>query len=451
MKLLALLFSLLSVCSAEFYDIRYPIPAGYRVANAAEWKNLYDNLRLAFIQNPQVIPKYVRMAFHDVANFKADPTSTGGRGCILYDFYAKMSMNRGLTPTRNELLMNLERYWLQNKVSFGWGDAVQLAGKAAIEMAFPCISIAWSFGRTVCDGREKEGGPGPLIMSLAALNPFLTRYSMTVNEMAVLVSGTHGIAQAQNIFQDTGINSFTEAFINSGIDWIRATVTKPTPWTFFFTWFGLDLASFPFDPNFNPAHGDVPFITRGTLGRFNSDMMFFPAQIRRSVPVLFTVPNATVDPADNVPLQQVESKLNSYLTQSPSVWETDFINAYVKMVLLGTAGTPLTPLFASGILPQCGGPRRELGHLIAERQLVANTQFGIVAIPPNYVLSFSITPRGTTPSNSNILHFTGVFLYNSSFTIPWHHSILLTHPSLRQSTLTPEEHWQYLWKPILLD
>ncbi len=105
------------------------------------------------------IPKYVRMAFHDVANFKADATSTGGRGCILYDFYAKMSMNRGLTPTRNELLMNLERFWLQNKVSFGWGDAVQLAGKAAIEMAFTCISIAWSFGRTVCDGREKEGGP----------------------------------------------------------------------------------------------------------------------------------------------------------------------------------------------------------------------------------------------------------------------------------------------------
>jgi hypothetical protein len=412
MKFLALLFSLFSICSAEFYDIRYPIPQGYRVANATEWTQLYHALRIYFAEDPAAIPKFVRMAFHDVANFKADATSTGGRGCILYDFYANMSMNRGLMETRNVLLGNMIVYWSVNKVSFGWGDAIQLAGKAAIETAFPCISIAWSYGRAVCDGREKEGAPGPLMLNLASLNPFLTRYGMTATEMAILTSGAHGLAQAQNHFANSGINSFTEAFINSGIDWVAQTVRKPEPWVFFFTWFGLDLASFPFDPNFDPAHGDVPFITRGTLGRFNTDMMFFPSQISRSIPVLFTIPNATTDAADLAPLSAIETKLRNYMTRDPSVWETDFINAYVKMVLLGTAGRTMYPVYLSGIYPQCAGARKDLGHLTADRQLVANTHLGRITVPVNYTVTFSITPKGTTPYISNILHLTGVFLYN---------------------------------------
>jgi hypothetical protein len=413
MKLLAVLLSLISLCSAEFYDIRYAIPTGYRAASVADWDNLYLALQVFFVDHPDEIPKFVRMAFHDVANFGADATSTGGRGCILYDFYANMSMNRGLMNTRNTLIGNLYLFWDVDKISYGWGDAIQLAGKAAIETAFPCTVMQWGYGRGVCDGREKEGGPGPLIQSTPQLNPFLTRYGMTATEMAILLTGSHGLANGQNFFADTGINSFTMAFIDSGIDFISRTVNKPEPWVFFFTWFGLDLASFPFDPNFDPAHGDVPFITRGTLGRFNSDMMFFPSQVARSVPVLFTVPNATTDAADRTPLTNIENRLRWYLTQDPKVWENDFGFVYNKMMRIGTAGYTITNRNSSGILAICNSlPRKDIGYLVPNRQLVASTHLGRTNIPRDYKLTFSVTPRATAATVTNILHGSSVIEFN---------------------------------------
>jgi hypothetical protein len=107
MMILGIFVYLISFSSAEFYDIRYAMPKGYRTANATDWDSLYLGLQVFFHDHPDQIPKFVRMAFHDVANFKADATSTGGRGCIMYDFYANMSMNRGLMDTRNTLIGNL--------------------------------------------------------------------------------------------------------------------------------------------------------------------------------------------------------------------------------------------------------------------------------------------------------------------------------------------------------
>ena len=378
------------------------------------------------------------MAFHDVANFGADATSTGGRGCILFDFWANMSMNRGLMETRNVLLYNMYVFWVNHKISFGWGDAVQLAGKAAMESAFPCISIAFSSGRAPCDGREKEGGPGPLIRSLQQLNPFLTRYNLTLTEMAVLTSGSHGLANAQNHFANSGINSFHFAFINSGIEWISRTLNKPEPWVFFFTWFGLDLAAFPFDPNFDPAHGDVPFITRGTIGRFPSDMMFFPSQITRAIPVLFTIPNATIDDVDLAPLSAIETNLKNFQTQSPTIWETELLNAYNKMINIGFVDRTKYPIYTSGIYPQCNvAGRKDLNYIISERQLVANTFLGKTSIPHNYSVTFEITPKSNVAQESSILHLTGVILTNFRLLV-----LLLHSPLLMQ--LQPVDCWQCL-------
>jgi len=232
--------------------------------------------------------------------------------------------------------------------------------------------------------------------------------------MAILLTGSHGLANGQNFFADTGINSFTMAFIDSGIDFISRTVNKPEPWVFFFTWFGLDLASFPFDPNFDPAHGDVPFITRGTLGRFNSDMMFFPSQVRRSVPVLFTVPNATVDGASNT----IETRLRGYMSKDPKVWENDFGVVYNKMMRIGTAGYTITNRNTSGILDFCNSlPRKDIGYLVPNRQLVASTHLGRTNIPRDYKLTFSVTPRATTASVTNILHGSSVIEFNGRPTI----------------------------------
>jgi hypothetical protein len=421
MKVLAVLLSLISLCSAEFYNSA--IPAGYRVASVADWDNLYRALQTFFAEHPDQVPKFVRMAFHDVANFKGDATSTGGRGCILYDFYAGMTMNRGLMDTRETLIGNLFLFWDVQKISYGWGDAIQLAGKAAIETAFPCTVMQWGFGRGVCDGREKEAAPSHMVSSLAQLNPFLTRYNMTAAEMAVLITGSHGIANSQNFFSDTFVSSFTFAFIDSGIEYISRTLNKPEPWTFFVTWFGLDANQFGVDKDQHLSHdpnrqGTTQFLTRGTIGRFPSDMMFFPSQVLRSVPVLNTIPNATVDPLDQTPLKAIENLLQWYLTVHPANWEYDFITVYSKMMRLGTDGYTITNRNASAIATACLlASRKDIGYLVPNRQLVASTHLGVTNIPRDYQLTFSITPRATTAAVTNILHGSAVIEFNGRPTI----------------------------------
>jgi hypothetical protein len=99
-------------------------------------------------------------------------------------------------------------------------DIVSLAGKVAVEKAFPCIKIKWSFGRKPCTGNEKELGPSAFIETLAGMRPFLKRYGLSANEMATLTCGAHGIAGAVNTKKETGISNFKLATVSSGVDFI---------------------------------------------------------------------------------------------------------------------------------------------------------------------------------------------------------------------------------------
>jgi hypothetical protein len=102
-------------------------------------------------------------------------------------------------------------------------DIVSLAGKVAVEKAFPCLKIEWSYGRKPCTGKEKELGPNAFIETLAGMQPFLKRYGLSAIEMATLTCGAHGIAGALNREKTSNISDFYLARVSSGVNFIDKT------------------------------------------------------------------------------------------------------------------------------------------------------------------------------------------------------------------------------------
>ena len=102
-------------------------------------------------------------------------------------------------------------------------DIVSLAGKVAVEKAFPCLKIEWSYGRKPCTGKEKELGPNAFIETLSGMQPFLKRYGLSAIEMATLTCGAHGIAGALNREKTSNISDFYLARVSSGVNFIDKT------------------------------------------------------------------------------------------------------------------------------------------------------------------------------------------------------------------------------------
>lgn len=201
-------------------------------------------------------------------------------------------------------------------------DIVSLAGKVAVEKAFPCIQVKWSFGRNSCTAKEIEGGPGPEIRTLSQMQPFLNRYGLNSTEMAVLTSGAHGIAGAVNSREESKITSFTFAQTSSGVDFIKKTVTEPM--FFFGDWYG----------NFAPST-----FKEKTFGRFPSDMMFFPD----------TVAKAGATPDLSPEIANVQKTL---LSLNDEGFNRAFGDVYAKMLLIGTS-LQLTPFSDGAISSSC--------------------------------------------------------------------------------------------------
>ena len=197
-------------------------------------------------------------------------------------------------------------------------DIVSLAGKVAVEKAFPCIKIQWSFGRKPCTALEKESGPGPLINTLAGMRPFLQRYGLSATEMATLTCGAHGIAGSLNNKKDTGIHDFQLATVSTGVGFIRKS--KNQAWRL----------------KHNNWYEDHSSSVSPKLGRFFTDLLFFPTTLRRVKDV------KTVD--QSAELKQVEKTLLGYNDAS---FNQAFGAVVAKMLLIGTQGTPLTP-FSEG-------------------------------------------------------------------------------------------------------
>jgi len=291
-----------------------------------DYKELYEALSEEFISAGN-IPKYVRMSFHDLLNFDKSTGSMGAQGCILDDErIAKFKENRGLIDYAKELKQFVEKRF--PKIKFPSGDIVSLAGKVAVEKAFPCLKIEWSYGRKPCTGKEQELGPSAFIETLAGMQPFLNRYGLSAIEMATLTCGAHGVAGSVNQEKESNISDFTLARVSSGVNFIQKTAN--VKWKREDDWYGL--AS---NPTESLDHASNP----GSLGRFFTDMLFFPTTLLKikDVEKIDDEHKITAIDESNA-LKTVEKKLLGYDNES---FNNAFGKVFAKMLLIGTEGTKL--------------------------------------------------------------------------------------------------------------
>jgi hypothetical protein len=280
---------------------------------SSHFGQLQNTLKTSFV-TPQNIPILVRMSFHDLLNFNRATGSGGAQGCLFDARVAAFKENGGLNGTAQALKKFVETRF--PTIAFSSGDIISLAGKVAIEAAYPCLTIRWSFGRRSCTQNEIESGPGPEINTLAKMQPFLNRYGLTLTEMATLTTGAHAVARSKNTFATSGIASFTFAKITSGVDFIKKTVGAKQMINFG-TWFG----NFPGTPS--STFTDV------TFGRFPSDMMFFPDTVAKT--------GATPDRSPAIAAVQ-----KTLLAHTDATFNRAFGAVFAKMLEIGTSN--LTPL-----------------------------------------------------------------------------------------------------------
>lgn len=211
--------------------------------------------------------------------------------------------------------------------NFTFGDVISLAGKIAVETAFPCIQIKWRYGRTACiDKTEKEENPPGSIDSMAKYEPFLRRYGFTANEMAVLLAGSHGIATASADQVNSGFGDYNFALVNSGKHWIESTLNLK--------WKGVYASMsgfFQFVSNGVPS-GNNEGKKKGKeeLMRLPSDMVFFPRVIEK-------IGSGNVDPSAN----SIQDYLETFTKVDRSAFDNEFAKVYAKMLEIGVDGMKL--------------------------------------------------------------------------------------------------------------
>ena len=250
------------------------------------------------------IPLLVRASFHDLAALDG-ANGLGPQGCLLNKQIQDIKENAGLNPIMQQLSAFVATSF--PSTSFAFGDVVSLAGKVAVETAYPCMQIKWSFGRKSC---SITGAPGAIpagnITHLSELQPFLKRYGLSAEEMAILIAGAHGINGAKATTQNSGFGTQIFAGKNSGQNWIDLTFKLP--------WLATPSGFFANDP----------FPLSPPIMRLPIDMLFFPTVSRKN--------DGVVDTQS----QPVETFLQSFTKQDRSVFDQEFAKVYAKMLEIGT-------------------------------------------------------------------------------------------------------------------
>jgi hypothetical protein len=202
-------------------------------------------------------------------------------------------------------------------IKFPFGDVISLAGKVAIEKAFPCIRIKWRPGRPIC-GFETELGPGGGINTFRNLKPFLQRYGFNATEMAILISGTHGLKEANLHTAPEGEKPWVDT--NSGLEFIKST--------FDFVW---NIKRIPQDWQLETA-GISHIFSSSEYIRLPADMIFFPSKVASALPQA----NRGLTTVDNG-FAGVEQRMKQFAIQNNEhAFNKVFADVYAKMLEIGT-------------------------------------------------------------------------------------------------------------------
>jgi hypothetical protein len=259
------------------------------------------------------------MSFHDLLNFNPSTHTGGPHGCLLKTPISNFSENNGLSQEVNDLNSFVTSEF--KSVNFTFGDVISLAGKVAIETAYPCVQIKWRFGRSECSStNEEESGPPGTIDSLGKFEPFLNRYGLTAKEMAILTAGSHGLAKAAADVENSGFGTFDFGSVHSGKDWIFKTFEN--------VWHGSNSSNDKFQ--YETTIGNETFM------RLSSDMVFFPSVVSK-------IGTGYVDTS----AQEIENSLKEFTQNDESVFNNEFAKVYSKMLEIGVSDEHLVDFIES--------------------------------------------------------------------------------------------------------
>ncbi|KAI8893246.1 heme peroxidase [Globomyces pollinis-pini] len=279
-----------------------------------DFLNLKSALRTYVASDVEKIPPLVRMSFHDLVNFDPFKNEGGPHGCLAEKPISEFKENAGVSDS----VMDLKKFVTEKfpKKPFTFGDVISLAGKVAVETAFPCMQIKWSFGRSSCKNTtESESGATGGVDTIAKFQPFLNRYGLTAREMAILTAGSHGLAGAAAEVANSGFGDHDFGDVNSGRLWIDTSLkTEWKPQT-------LPNGNLQYTANVNGA----------TIMRLPSDLVFFPSVVQKAG-------KGIVDTSAN----GVEQELKEFAKKNRSNFDAEFAKVYAKMLLIGTQHEKLT-------------------------------------------------------------------------------------------------------------
>jgi catalase (peroxidase I) len=88
-----------------------------------------------------------------------DQNKWGADGCILVEPAVSFEENTDLKDHLRNLISTVEDKFIPLGVKFSHSDIVSMAGKVAIEMAFPCVRPNWEGGRQNCAAGIVANGP----------------------------------------------------------------------------------------------------------------------------------------------------------------------------------------------------------------------------------------------------------------------------------------------------
>ena len=255
-------------------------------------------------------PLLVRSSFHDLSMFDGS-NGMGPNGCLLDKTIQQVDGHQGLST----IIEGLNAHVLKEfpGIQFPFGDVISMAGKVAVESAYPCMQIKWAFGRAECKPTRPGSVPPGELATTAAIAPFLNRYGLSPTEMSILLAGSHGMQGARASTANSGYGGGTMTFANtnSGKDWIVKTFSS---WTMT-----------------RSSAGKIQFTNRvENLVRMPIDLLWFPSVAEKVQTIS--------DPIG----RSVENTMKSFTSQDRSSFDQQFAQVYSKMLMVGVENTLTT-------------------------------------------------------------------------------------------------------------
>lgn len=260
------------------------------------------------VDSQEKIVKFVRMSFHDLLNYDPIKHQGGPHGCLIKKPIIDFDENKGLSKQVNDLQKFVTTEF--PSTNFTFGDVISLAGKVAIETAYPCMQIKWRFGRLECkETTEKAEGPSGSIDSFEKFKPFSERYGLSYYELAILTAGSHGLSAAAADMENSGFGTF-DFGSKSGKEWIEKSISN-------------DWKETKVTNSTDKIQYETKISANETHMRLASDLVFFQSVMDKI--------GAKADHSAD----EVEQKLKKFTSDENSSFDKEFERIYSKMLEIG--------------------------------------------------------------------------------------------------------------------